>query len=172
MQDVLQNLIRSSAAPGDALGEFIVPHNDLHRDAKLGLLTMMEGRGIVQRIELGRDAWQFSEAGRGRVRCRYTLEKKGRALCNREGITAEEATTFELLNLLSNNGWQPQVKELLFKRCRLFSLSMWLSLRFILGVLVIMATTVPSNWFEEAVMFKMLGHNREFGTPRIYCVGR
>lgn len=118
LQDVLQNLIRSSAALGDGLGEFIVPRADLNRDAKLGLLIMLEGRGIVQRIELGRDAWAFSEAGRGRLRCRYTLELQGRALCNRTDITVEEATTFELLNLLSASGWRPQVltkKELILK---------------------------------------------------------
>ena len=116
--EILRGLTHSMAVSSDEKAEFLVLQSDPKLETKLVSLVLLDSKGIVQQVETGREAWSLTEAGRARLRVSHALKCQGLALRLRAGLGVDDACVFELLTLLGDQGWRPQVhvKDSFFRK--------------------------------------------------------
>lgn len=101
---VISDLLSARSSSG-----CMVLQGDASREQKLEVLDMMFSRGLVEESRTQHDAWQLTDAGFASIKVSHSLSGGEVVLRNRSDIAVEDASTFELLNMLANQGWRGAV---------------------------------------------------------------
>ena len=112
---VLKGLMAASTIHGKS---FTVLDSDVEQFDKLEVLDALVARGRVEQDATCRATWRLTPAGCSSLRVAHKLAGGEVALRIRDGITTDDASVFELMSMLANQGWRGAVHEATGKRKR------------------------------------------------------
>ena len=107
--EMLRDLVRTRASDEGVRPEYVVLPSDELRESKLALLLHFEHHGLVEQIEMGRDAWRYTNAGMLQLQTLHVMRNQGMALQCRQGVARHDFSVLELLHSLDKDGWKGRV---------------------------------------------------------------